>query len=158
MTLLTTLLTALLALLLAALLLRWLCLAGWWLLMRVLDPLLERARVGVHAERVWKLHEVQQERARLHRIAKAAQQQRLESRRRFVTPSGDTVLLDSFEQLSLARTCRDELHLPSEADWPAVKKAWRRQVLIYHPDRGGDPQVWLRKLRAYEALRQLLQA
>lgn len=152
-----TLLTALLALLLAALLLRWLCLAGWWLLLRLLDPLLERARVDVQAERVRKLQDWQLERARLHRIAAAQQRQRQASQRRFVTPEGEKVLLDGLEQLSLARRCRAELQLGSEADWPAVKKAWRRLVLTYHPDRGGDPQVWLRKLRAYEALQQLLE-
>jgi hypothetical protein len=33
--------------------------------------------------------------------------------------------------------------------------SWRRSSLRWHPDQGGDHAAWLRRLRAYEALRQL---
>jgi len=53
------------------------------------------------------------------------------------------------------RHCCDELGLPEISDWPSVRRFWRRGSLHWHPDRGGDPALWLRKRRAYEALDQL---
>lgn len=36
-----------------------------------------------------------------------------------------------------------------------MRQHWRRSSLRWHPDHGGDPDQWLRKQRAYDALRQL---
>ena len=35
-----------------------------------------------------------------------------------------------------------------------MRQHWRRSSLRWHPDHGGDPALWLRKQRAYEALKR----
>lgn len=128
---------------------------GWWFVIKIIGPLLETARDLIKYEHINKLQDLRAEQLRKQREMVAAAKARELSRRKFVTPSGLTVILDSLEQLSLKRNCLEELHLNPNANWPAIKKAWRRQALIYHPDRGGDQGLWLRKLRAYEALEQM---
>lgn len=128
---------------------------GWWLVIQAIGPLLETARDLIRHEHINRLQDLRAEQQRRQQEMVAAAKARELSRRKFVTPSGQTVLLDSLEQLSLKRNCLEELHLNPNANWPAIKKAWRRQALIYHPDRGGDQGLWLRKLRAYEALEQM---
>ena len=151
MTLLTTILGVFLAIVAIVLIAN----LGWWLVIKAIGPLLETARDLIKHEHINKLQDLRAEQQRRQQEMVAAAKARELSRRKFVTPSGQTVLLDSLEQLSLKRNCLEELHLNSNANWPAIKKAWRRQALIYHPDRGGDQGIWLRKLRAYEALEQM---
>lgn len=150
MTLLTTILGVCLAIVAIVLIAN----LGWWLVIKAIGPLLETARDLIRHEHINRLQDLRAEQQRRQQVVAAAKAREL-SRRKFVTPSGQTVLLDSLEQLSLKRNCLEELHLNSNANWPAIKKAWRRQALIYHPDRGGDQGLWLRKLRAYEALEQM---
>lgn len=150
MTLLTTILGVCLAIVAIVLIAN----LGWWLVIKAIGPLLETARDLIRHEHLNRLQDLRAEQQRRQQVVAAAKAREL-SRRKFVTPSGQTVLLDSLEQLSLKRNCLEELHLNSNANWPAIKKAWRRQALIYHPDRGGDQGLWLRKLRAYEALEQM---
>jgi len=53
------------------------------------------------------------------------------------------------------RLCRQELGLSQACSLGELRRHWRRSSLHWHPDHGGDPANWLRKQRAYEALRQL---
>ncbi len=151
MTLLTTILGVCLAIVAIVLIAN----LGWWLVIKAIGPLLETARDLIRHEHINRLQDLRAEQQRRQQEMVAAAKARELSQRKFVTPSGQTVLLDSLEQLSLKRNCLEELHLNPNANWPAIKKAWRRQALIYHPDRGGDQGIWLRKLRAYEALEQM---
>jgi hypothetical protein len=51
--------------------------------------------------------------------------------------------------------CRSELGLSAPCSWSELRRHWRRSSLRWHPDQGGDPDQWLRKQRAYDALMQL---
>lgn len=129
----------------------------WWLAMKATSRLLEMARDIIKQEHIHKLQDLREEQQRIQRAVLAAARAREASRRKFVTPSGQTVVLDIMGQSSLKSNCLEELHLSPDANWPTIKKAWRCQALLYHPDRGGNPSIWLRKLRAYEALEQMHQ-
>ncbi len=127
----------------------------WWIFVRVIDPLLEKARDGVKAEKINNIYDYQQ-RARAEWNAQMANQERLQREsKRFVTPDGRTVSLDLEGQRRLLWCCLEELELPNNASWKEIKRGWRKQVLHWHPDRGGDPETWLIKLRSYEALESL---
>jgi len=128
---------------------------GWWLVIKAIGPLLEKARDSIKHQHINNIQNIRTEELRRQREMLAAAKIRMASRKKFVTPSGQTVVLDTLEQISFKRNCLKELHLSHNANWPAIKKAWRRQALIYHPDRGGNQDLWLRKLRAYEALEQM---
>jgi hypothetical protein len=54
-----------------------------------------------------------------------------------------------------ARSCWLELGLSGPCSVSELRRHWRRSSLRWHPDQGGDNAAWLRRLRAYEALRQL---
>ena len=126
-----------------------LILAAWWLLLRLVDPLLERSRDALHRERIQRRHQdwerhrqtlVHQREARLQRVVD------LDGQVRWLSP----------EQLrGFLCCCWSELELAEGSRWSQVRQQWRRRSLRWHPDHGGDTAVWLRKQRAYEALRLL---
>ena len=47
-----------------------------------------------------------------------------------------------------------ELGLPPGSSWSEIREHWRRQVGGWHPDRGGDLQLWHQRLAAYRLLRE----
>jgi len=47
-----------------------------------------------------------------------------------------------------------ELGLPPGSNWHEIHEHWRRQVSHWHPDRGGDVQLWHQRLAAYRLLRE----
>ena len=47
-----------------------------------------------------------------------------------------------------------ELGLPPGSSWSEIRDHWRRQVVRWHPDRGGDLQLWHQRLAAYRLLRE----
>jgi hypothetical protein len=49
------------------------------------------------------------------------------------------------------RACA-ELGVEPGSDWPLVRSAWRRNLPQWHPDQGGELEVWRRKLAAYTLL------
>lgn len=121
--------------------------AGWWLTLRGLDPLLERSRDALRQERILRR---QQEWER-HRQALARQRdERLE---RMVDLDGQVRWLPPEEIQAFLRCCWSELELEEGSAWSLVRQQWRRRSLRWHPDHGGDPALWLRKQRAYEALK-----
>lgn len=127
----------------------------WWIFVRVMDPLLEKARDSVKAEKINNIYDYQQ-RARAAWSAQLEDQKRRQREsRRFVTPDGTNVSLDLEGQRRLLWRCLNELGLPTNASWKEIKSGWRKQVFRWHPDRGGDPEIWLVKLRSYEALESL---
>jgi hypothetical protein len=97
------------------------------------------------------------------RILEAARQrqQTLQRRQRqalgwsLVDLDGRRRWLEASQLEPFARRCRQELELPAPCGLAELRRHWRRGSLRWHPDRGGDPQAWLRRLRAYEALCQL---
>jgi hypothetical protein len=144
----TPLITALLG---TAALLVGLCLViqgGWWLVLRLMDPLLERSRLDVQQERILRHHQLL-ERHRQERARQIARQ-----RRRVVDLDGQVCWFLPEELRAFLRSCWDELELAEGSTWAVVRRHWRRSSLRWLPDHGGDPAVWLRKQRAYEALKR----
>lgn len=104
------------------------------------DQLLQRVR--------WRELELQREQ-------QAARQRRQQPVVAVVDLEGKRRRLSLEDVASFRRRCFEELELPEECDWASVRRFWRRGSLHWHPDRGGDPALWLRKRRAYEALELL---
>ncbi|QEY32721.1 J domain-containing protein [Synechococcus sp. RSCCF101] len=52
------------------------------------------------------------------------------------------------------RYCRAcaELGLEPGVSWEVIRATWRRKLPLWHPDRGGDQERWLRKQAAYNLL------
>ncbi|MEB3331649.1 MAG: J domain-containing protein [Synechococcaceae cyanobacterium] len=126
---------------------------GWWLVGRCADPLLERCREAGQRERILRAAAFSEAAWQLQR-----QRRRRQSlRRRLHDLDGRPLLLDEHEVEAFRRLCRRELGLTAASSWPEVRRHWRRCSLDWHPDRGGEPQAWLRRQRAYEALKILRQ-
>ena len=49
------------------------------------------------------------------------------------------------------RACA-ELGVEPGSDWVVVRSAWRRNLPQWHPDQGGDRDIWSRNLAAYTLL------
>ena len=49
------------------------------------------------------------------------------------------------------RACA-ELGVEPGSPWPVVRATWRRNLSRWHPDQGGSPELWSRKLAAYTLL------
>jgi hypothetical protein len=144
----TPLMTALLG---TAALLVGLCLViqgGWWLVLRLFDPLLERSRLDVQQERILRHHEL------LERHRQERAQQLALQRIRVVDLDGQVCWLLPEELRAFERSCWSELELAEGSAWSVVRQHWRRSSLRWHPDHGGVPALWLRKQRAYEALKR----
>jgi hypothetical protein len=45
-----------------------------------------------------------------------------------------------------------ELGVLSGASWSEVRASWRRNLMRWHPDQGGDPERWSRRHAAYQLL------
>lgn len=121
-------------------------LAGWWLTLRLLDPLLERSRDALRTERILRRHQDWER----HRQTLALQSD--SPLQRVVDLDGQVRWLSAEQMRSFLRLCWSELELPEGSGWSLVRQQWRRSSLRWHPDHGGDPAIWLRKQRAYEAL------
>jgi hypothetical protein len=120
---------------------------GWWLLLRFIDPLLERSRASVQQERILKSHGAwqQQQQRRARELAN--------QRRQVVDLDGQPQWLLPEELRAFHQLCWAELGLAADSPWTQVRQQWRRASLRWHPDHGGHPATWLRKQRAYEALK-----
>ncbi len=126
----------------------------WWTISIGLDlslALMDRATQASRDELA--LERIQRQARDNQRRLHAARQQRqgwsltdLDGQRRWLERSQ----LEGF-----ALSCRQELELLDACSWSELRRHWRRSSLRWHPDHGGDPANWLRKQRAYEALRQL---
>lgn len=57
-------------------------------------------------------------------------------------PAVDTTLVQAWKQLGLE----------PGSPWSLVRATWRRQLRHWHPDAGGDPQLWHQRLAAYRTL------
>jgi len=123
-----------------------LILAGWWLTLRLIDPLLERSRTAVQQERILRHHQA------IAQQRQAMARQRERQRRRVVDLDGQVRWLLPEEIQAFQRRCWSELELAEGSSWAVVRQHWRRNSLRWHPDHGGDPAIWLRKQRAYGAL------
>ncbi|MEA5413647.1 hypothetical protein [Synechococcus sp. BA-132 BA5] len=139
----------------AALLLSLLGLAALWGLLRaglalyllLMDRWSQTCRDAITSERL--LQQGQRQQQALHR-----QRQR---RRGWslVDLDGRPLALEASQLEPFARRCRAELGLSGPCSVSELRRHWRRSSLRWHPDQGGDNGAWLRRLRAYEALRQL---
>lgn len=139
----------------AALLLSLLGLAALWGLLRaglalsllLMDRWSQNCRDAIASERLQQQGQRQQQ---------ALNQQR--RRRRgwsVVDLDGRTLALEASQLEPFAKLCRAELGLSGPCSVSELRRHWRRSSLRWHPDQGGDNAAWLRRLRAYEALRQL---
>ena len=142
------LITALLGTIALLLALWALFLVGWWLALRLIDPLLERSRASLQHERILRHHQA------LERQRLAREGQRAEQRRRVVDLDGRPQWLSPTAYQAFQQRCWAELGLAAGSPWPVVRQHWRRSSLRWHPDHGGDGALWLRKQRAYEALKR----
>lgn len=107
----------------------------------------ERTRSQVQAERVQGIYRYQQQ-------ARAAAE-RLRQTPRITDPEGRKVMVGVDSIPVLRSRCCQELGIKVDSSWPEIRRHWRRSSLRWHPDQGGALDAWLRKLRAYEALKQL---
>jgi len=83
-----------------------------------------------------------------------------EQKYRFTDLNGQAVYLTLVEQGLFRRECLMCLGLAA-AERPKKKQVrnhWRKNVIRWHPDQGGDGQQWLVRLRAYEALMEMDEA
>lgn len=142
------LITALLGTIALLLALWALFLVGWWLALRLIDPLLERSRASLQQERILRHHQA------LERQRLALERQRADQRRRVVDLDGQPQWLSPTAYQAFQQRCWAELGLAAGSPWPVVRQHWRRSSLSWHPDHGGDGALWLRKQRAYEALKR----
>jgi hypothetical protein len=139
----------------AALLLSLLGLAALWGLLRaglalyllLMDRWSQNCRDAITSERL-------QEQGQRHQQA-LNQQRRRRRGWSLVDLDGRTLALEAKELEPFARRCRAELGLSGPCSVSELRRHWRRSSLRWHPDQGGDNAAWLRRLRAYEALRQL---
>ena len=96
------------------------------------------------------------EQAKAHARRRLRSQQQLQrSALRLHDLDGRPLLLSEEELEGFQRRCLAELELPGPRSWAEIRRHWRRQSLIWHPDRGGDRLRWLRRQCAYEALQLL---
>jgi hypothetical protein len=93
----------------------------------------------------------EQQQKRRHRQERARQIAR--QKIRVVDLEGQVCWLLPEELRDFQRSCWAELELAEGSAWSVVRQHWRRSSLRWHPDHGGDPAVWLRKQRAYGALK-----
>lgn len=117
--------------------------------------LLERCQVALHQRRVEQRHRA------LQQAMRELEQRQLEQdrSRRIVDLDGQPRAISPGEWGFFLNRCLSELELEANLEslsWSTVRQHWRRQSLAWHPDRGGSVQAWLRKQRAYEALKELL--
>ena len=121
-------------------------LAGWHLMLHLVDGMVERSRAVIQQERILQhLQALERQRRQLRR-------ERSRQRRKVVDLDGQVRWLPPEEFAGFQRRCWAELGLPEGSSWAAIRQHWRRSSLRWHPDHGGDPDQWLRKQRAYQAL------
>ena len=90
----------------------------------------------------------------LYLIEQERKRKETEQKARFTDLNGQPVYLTLVEQGLFRRECLVSLGLvPAEKPKKKqVRSHWRKNVIRWHPDQGGDGQQWLVRLRAYEAL------
>lgn len=54
--------------------------------------------------------------------------------------------------LSCYREACEELGVLPGSGWQEVRATWRRKVMDWHPDQGGDSRLWVRRNAAYQLL------
>ena len=54
--------------------------------------------------------------------------------------------------LSCYREACEELGVLPGSAWQDVRATWRRNLMHWHPDQGGDPRLWSRRSAAYQLL------
>ncbi len=112
---------------------------------------MERVRTASEQDRVERILAAHTEARRQMRRAAKAESRRL----RLTDLNGRPLSLLDDQIPAFQRRCCQELGLPPGSDWPMIRQQWRRQSLRWHPDHGGSTAEWLRKQRAYDALRLL---
>jgi len=46
----------------------------------------------------------------------------------------------------------EEIGVVPGSDWAVVRATWRRNIKLWHPDQGGNPERWMRRNAAYQLL------
>lgn len=123
--------------------------ATWKLFLWISERGIESVRINSQAERIGALHE------RLQRLLKLEEIRKKEAiKSTFTDLDGKRVFLNHEEKQRFKRECQQVLgiNLELKQDQKSIRQHWRRNVIQWHPDQGGDAEKWLIKLRAYEAL------
>ncbi len=126
----------------------------WSLVDHCADRAVERVRVASEQERVNRIFADLT--AARNQVRKATEKER--RRLRLTDLNGRPLSLSEEQIPAFQRSCCDELGLPAGSGWLRIRQQWRRMSLHWHPDHGGSTAEWLRKQRAYEALRLLSEA
>jgi hypothetical protein len=96
----------------------------------------------------------------LDSIEQERRRKETEQKTLFTDLNGQPVYLTLVEQGLFRRECLMCMGL-APVERPTKKQVrshWRKNVIRWHPDQGGDGQQWLVRLRAYEALMAMEEA
>ena len=123
--------------------------ATWRLFLWISERGIESVRTNSKAEQIGALHR------RIQRLLELEEIRKKEViRSTFTNLEGKRVYLSLDEKQRFKLECQQVLGLNSalKQDQKSIRQHWRRNVIQWHPDQGGDAERWLIKLRAYEAL------
>ena len=100
--------------------------------------------------------EASQAQAALDRLRGDQQAQQVVDRLEQVAPAfvaaAPTAATGSDAFLSCYREACEELGVLPGSGWQEVRATWRRKVMDWHPDQGGDSRLWVRRNAAYQLL------
>ena len=121
----------------------------WQIFLWVSSRSVDRVRTSTQVEQINALHS-----RWLQRLEFEAQRKREAEKRAFTDLDGKRVYLNRQEQQEFKNECLQVLGLSTSQRYTkqSIRQHWRKHVLRWHPDQGGDSEIWLAKIRAYEAL------
>jgi hypothetical protein len=122
---------------------------AWRLFIVLVTKGIDSVRDQTQVDRVISYHD------RLQYLIELQRQRDLERKKNcFTDLSGKRIYLTTAEQQIFRGQCLQVLGLSAELTpkHKMVRSHWRKSVIKWHPDQGGDSKQWLIRLRAYEAL------
>ena len=124
----------------------------WKLFLWMAGRGVERVRTSTQAAQINALH------AHLLHLIELEEKRKKEAEQSvFTNLDGKRISLSRQEQRRFQVDCQNVLGL-NEVEGTTqqvIRRHWRKQVLRWHPDQGGDPGLWLVRQRAYDALMKM---
>lgn len=124
----------------------------WKLFLWMAGRGVERVRTSTQAAQINALH------AHLLHLLELEEKRKKEAEQSVFTGlDGKRISLNREEQRRFHAQCQHVLGLGFVEDTTqqVIRQHWRKQVLSWHPDQGGDPALWLVRQRAYDALMKM---